>query len=310
MRWGPRVGRPHGRRAAVRAVGASRALSPARSALRARDATAHLPCGSVRRRHAAHHRPHRHLLYEPDRPLGTAGRLRAHAARERLHPDPQRGHHAVRRLCREPRPHESLRDRRGGRGRQPLRLAGSAYAVGYYGGRPFVERYGRYVLLRPHHLALAERWFARYGPLTVFFGRMLPIVRTFISLPAGFGRMPFWKFTLYTVLGCVPWVLLLGYRRRAARQPTGRRSARCCTTLDYAVVVGPRRARRLGCSCAAAAAAGPTPPATPPAERERHAGRPGRPTREPCPPVSRPTPCASLLRRPPPTWAPASTASA
>ena len=92
-------------------------------------------------------------------------------------------------------------------------LVGSwiAYAVGYYGGRPFVERYGRYVLLRPHHLDLAERLFARYGPVTVFFGRMLPIVRTFISLPAGFGRMPFWKFTLYTVLGCMPWVLLLGY---------------------------------------------------------------------------------------------------
>ncbi|MGZ4199272.1 MAG: DedA family protein [Thermoleophilia bacterium] len=92
-------------------------------------------------------------------------------------------------------------------------LVGSwiAYAVGFYGGRPFVERYGRYVLLRPHHLILAERFFARYGPITVFVARMLPIVRTFISLPAGFGRMPFWKFTVYTVLGCVPWVLLLGY---------------------------------------------------------------------------------------------------
>ena len=92
-------------------------------------------------------------------------------------------------------------------------LCGSwiAYAVGYYGGRPFVERYGKYVLLRPHHLVVAERFFARYGPITVFVARMLPIVRTFISLPAGFGRMPFWKFTLYTVLGCVPWVLLLGW---------------------------------------------------------------------------------------------------
>jgi membrane protein DedA with SNARE-associated domain len=58
---------------------------------------------------------------------------------------------------------------------------------------------------------LAERWFARYGPLAVFFSRMIPIVRTFISLPAGIARMPFWKFTLYTVLGCLPWVLLLGW---------------------------------------------------------------------------------------------------
>jgi membrane protein DedA with SNARE-associated domain len=92
-------------------------------------------------------------------------------------------------------------------------LVGSwiAYAVGYYGGRPFVDRWGRYVLLRPHHLDLAQRWFDRHGPATVFFGRMLPIVRTFISLPAGFGKMRFWKFSLFTALGCVPWVAMLGY---------------------------------------------------------------------------------------------------
>jgi membrane protein DedA with SNARE-associated domain len=92
-------------------------------------------------------------------------------------------------------------------------LVGSwiAYAVGYYGGRPFVDRWGRYVLLRPHHLDTSQRWFDRYGAPVVFFGRMLPIVRTFISLPAGFARMNFWKFTLFTVLGCVPWVALLGF---------------------------------------------------------------------------------------------------
>ena len=92
-------------------------------------------------------------------------------------------------------------------------LVGSwiAYWVGLYGGRPFIDKYGKYVLLRHHHVELAERWFARYGPLAVFFSRMLPIVRTFISLPAGIARMPFWKFTLYTVLGCVPWVLFLGW---------------------------------------------------------------------------------------------------
>jgi membrane protein DedA with SNARE-associated domain len=86
-----------------------------------------------------------------------------------------------------------------------------SYAVGYYGGRPFVERYGRYVLLRMHHLVWAERFFARYGPITVFFARMVPIVCTFISLPAGFGRMPFWKFVAYTVMGSTIWVLLLGF---------------------------------------------------------------------------------------------------
>ena len=92
-------------------------------------------------------------------------------------------------------------------------LVGSwiAYWVGLYGGRPFIDKYGKYVLLRHHHVELAERWFAKYGPAAVFFSRMLPIVRTFISLPAGIARMPFWKFTLYTVLGCVPWVFFLGW---------------------------------------------------------------------------------------------------
>ena len=86
-----------------------------------------------------------------------------------------------------------------------------AYWIGLYGGRPFIDKYGKYVLLRHHHLELAERWFDRWGAPTVFFSRCLPIVRTFISLPAGMGRMPFWKFTLYTTLGCVPWVFMLGY---------------------------------------------------------------------------------------------------
>jgi membrane protein DedA with SNARE-associated domain len=85
------------------------------------------------------------------------------------------------------------------------------YAIGYYGGRPFVDRWGKYVLLRPHHLETAQHWFDRWGAPVVFFGRMLPIVRTFISLPAGFGKMNFWKFTLFTLLGCIPWVFMLGY---------------------------------------------------------------------------------------------------
>jgi membrane protein DedA with SNARE-associated domain len=87
----------------------------------------------------------------------------------------------------------------------------AAYAVGLYGGRPFIDKYGKYILLRHHHVELAERWFAKYGPATVFFSRLLPIVRTFISLPAGIGKMPFWTFTLYTTAGCIPWVLLLGW---------------------------------------------------------------------------------------------------
>ena len=84
-----------------------------------------------------------------------------------------------------------------------------SYAVGYYGGRPLVMRYGRYVLISAHDLELAERWFARWGEATVFFSRMLPIVRTFISVPAGVARMPLWRFLLFSILGAIPWVMLL-----------------------------------------------------------------------------------------------------
>ena len=84
-----------------------------------------------------------------------------------------------------------------------------SYAIGAYGGRPLVHRYGRYVLISEHDLDLAERWFARYGEVTVFFSRMLPIVRTFISVPAGIARMPLWRFVIFSVLGAIPWVMLL-----------------------------------------------------------------------------------------------------
>ena len=83
-----------------------------------------------------------------------------------------------------------------------------AYYVGLYGGRPFIDRYGKYVLLRHEHIALTERWFARYGAIAVFFCRVVPGVRGFVSLPAGVARMSLWKFTLYTALGCVPFVAL------------------------------------------------------------------------------------------------------
>jgi membrane protein DedA with SNARE-associated domain len=80
-----------------------------------------------------------------------------------------------------------------------------AYWVGALGGRPLVERYGRYVLISHHDLDLAERWFARYGEWAVFFSRLLPVVRTFISVPAGIARMPFWRFCIFTFLGALPW---------------------------------------------------------------------------------------------------------
>ncbi|MCX6393769.1 MAG: DedA family protein [Solirubrobacterales bacterium] len=86
-----------------------------------------------------------------------------------------------------------------------------AYGVGYLGRLDLIEKHGKKVGIRPHHLEVADRWFEQHGEATVFFSRMLPIVRTFISLPAGVARMPFWRFTIYTTLGCIPWVLLLTY---------------------------------------------------------------------------------------------------
>lgn len=84
-----------------------------------------------------------------------------------------------------------------------------AYWVGLRGGRPLIERWGRYVFLRKHELDRAEAWFERRGELAVFVSRLLPVVRTFISLPAGVARMPFGRFTLYTFLGCLPWTFAL-----------------------------------------------------------------------------------------------------
>jgi membrane protein DedA with SNARE-associated domain len=85
----------------------------------------------------------------------------------------------------------------------------AAYAAGYYGRLELLERH-HVIHVNPKHLAWADRWFERYGDITVFVTRMLPIIRTFISLPAGVARMPFWRFTVLTAAGCVPWVLMLG----------------------------------------------------------------------------------------------------
>ncbi len=92
-------------------------------------------------------------------------------------------------------------------------LVGSwiAYAIGWYGRIDILEKHGRKLHIKPSHLAWADRWFERHGDATVFFTRMLPIVRTFISLPAGVARMPFWRFSILTVLGCLPWVFMLAF---------------------------------------------------------------------------------------------------
>jgi membrane protein DedA with SNARE-associated domain len=88
-------------------------------------------------------------------------------------------------------------------------LVGSwiAYGVGYYGRIELLKSHGKWLHIGPKQIAWADRWFERYGSATVFFSRMLPVIRTFISLPAGVARMPFWRFTVLTTLGCIPWVL-------------------------------------------------------------------------------------------------------
>jgi membrane protein DedA with SNARE-associated domain len=83
------------------------------------------------------------------------------------------------------------------------------YAIGAWGGRPFLMRWGRFLLIRPHEIEWAERFFVRYGPATAFFSRLLPVVRTFISFPAGVARMPLGTFILYSTLGALPWSFLL-----------------------------------------------------------------------------------------------------
>lgn len=86
-----------------------------------------------------------------------------------------------------------------------------AYLVAAHGGRTAFERWGRYVLLRPEELDRAEKFFARYGAITVFVGRLLPVIRTFISFPAGLARMPMLKFQIYSFIGSWPWCLALAY---------------------------------------------------------------------------------------------------
>jgi membrane protein DedA with SNARE-associated domain len=90
-----------------------------------------------------------------------------------------------------------------------------AYWVGMKGGKPLILRYGRYVLISPKEIELAERWARRYGDKAVFISRLMPVVRTFISLPAGMFGVGFPKFVLYTFLGSLPWCFVLAYAGKA-----------------------------------------------------------------------------------------------
>ncbi len=86
-----------------------------------------------------------------------------------------------------------------------------AYYLGMYGGRPLIEKYGKYILISRHDLDLADRWFERHGEATVFFARLLPVIRTFIAFPAGVARMEMKRFIVYTFAGSLPWCLGLAY---------------------------------------------------------------------------------------------------
>src|SRR5689334_14965741 len=87
----------------------------------------------------------------------------------------------------------------------------AAYGIGYAGGRPLMLKYGKYVLISQHDADKADSFFSRWGSATAFFSRLLPVVRTYISLPAGIAKMPFGKFCLYSFLGSLPWCLLLAF---------------------------------------------------------------------------------------------------
>ena len=86
-----------------------------------------------------------------------------------------------------------------------------AYWISLKGGRPLLRKYGKYVLVTQHEVERAEVWFQKYGELAVFASRLLPVVRTFISIPAGIARMNIWKFSFYTFIGSYPWSLGLAY---------------------------------------------------------------------------------------------------
>ncbi len=111
------------------------------------------------------------------------------------------------------------------------------YALGYYGGRPFLEKYGKYFFIKKHELDVADRFFEKYGQATVFFTRNLPIIRTFISLPAGISRMNFLWFCILTFLGAIPWCYFLTWAGLKFGENM-EEFKKYWHIFDYAVVIG------------------------------------------------------------------------
>jgi len=114
-----------------------------------------------------------------------------------------------------------------------------AYEIGCYGGRPLVERYGRYLWITRHDLDLADRFFARFGSAAVFLGRLLPVIRTFIALPAGIARMPRLRFHVYTFVGSWPWCFALAWvgMKLGERWETDPRLRQWLHRLDALIIV-------------------------------------------------------------------------
>jgi membrane protein DedA with SNARE-associated domain len=130
-----------------------------------------------------------------------------------------------------------------------------AWGIGRFGGQSAWRRWGRYIFLRESDIDLAERWFQRHGAKAVFFGRLLPVIRTFISLPAGFAKMSPVRFGVYTLAGCIPWTLGLGLAdyavganwqsvAQAFRGPTYALAAITLGLIVIAIVILHRRRRR------------------------------------------------------------------
>jgi len=114
-----------------------------------------------------------------------------------------------------------------------------AYEIGYYGGRPLMEKYGSYLLMNRHDLEMADRFFQRFGSAAVFVGRLLPVIRTFIALPAGVARMPRLRFHIYTFVGSWPWCFALAWigMKLGERWHTDPRLSHWLHRLDVVVVV-------------------------------------------------------------------------
>jgi len=115
-----------------------------------------------------------------------------------------------------------------------------AYEIGYAGGRPLVNRWGRYILLNHHDLDRAEQFFRRFGDITVLAARLLPVVRTFIALPAGIAKMPRLRFHVYTFVGSWPWCFVLAYvgMKLGEKWETDPRLKSWLHRFDAVIVVG------------------------------------------------------------------------